>query len=111
MAENKAQDVEIQADKAGKVTFNNDVIATIAALATVDVPGAVSYTHLMAIAITYKMAAAVIEPFGEKRLTSCLSGLSHVFTLLYIAVLAAGAMMFILTTLMIRAGNINVMMR
>ena len=67
--------------------------------------------QIMAIAITYKIAAAVIEPFGEKRLTSCLSGLSHVFTLLYIAVLAAGAMMFILTTLMIRAGNINVMMR
>ena len=61
MAENKAQDVEIQADKAGKVTFNNDVIATIAALATVDVPGVAGMSG--------GFTSGVAELLGRKNLT------------------------------------------
>ncbi len=67
--------------------------------------------QMAAIAISFRVAAAIIEPFGEKRLPDCLNGMAHVFTLLYIAVLAAGTMMFILLTLVIRAGNINMMLR
>ena len=67
--------------------------------------------QIAAMSITYRLAAAIIEPFGDKKLPACLSGLASVFTLLYIAVLAAGIMMFILTTLLIRAGNVNVMLR
>ncbi len=67
--------------------------------------------QMAAIAISFRVAAAIIEPFGEKRLPDCLDGMARIFTLLSIAVLAAGTMMFILLTLVIRAGNINMMLR
>ena len=67
--------------------------------------------QMAAVAISFRVAAAIIEPFGEKRLPDCLDGMARVFTLLSIAVMAAGTMMFILLTLVIRAGNINIMLR
>ena len=67
--------------------------------------------QMAAVAISFRVAAAIIEPFGEKRLPDCLNGMAHAFTLMSIAVLAAGSMMFILLTLVIRAGNINMMLR
>ena len=39
MAEEQAREFEVKAEKSGKISFNNEVVATIAALATVDVPG------------------------------------------------------------------------
>jgi stage III sporulation protein AE len=66
---------------------------------------------MAAVAISFRVAAAIIEPFGDKRLPDCLNGMAHAFTLLYIAVLAAGTMMFILITLLIRAGTVNMMLR
>ena len=67
--------------------------------------------HILAISLLYKLAAALIEPFGEKRLPECLVDISKVYTMLYISVLAVGAMMFILVSMFIAAGNINIMMR
>ena len=67
--------------------------------------------YMAAMALSFRVAAAIIEPFGNKRLPECLNGMARVFTLLFVAVLAAGAMMFILMTLLIRAGNINMMLR
>ena len=37
MAEENMQEVQIRNEKNGKITFNNDVIATIAGLSTVEV--------------------------------------------------------------------------
>ena len=39
MAEENMQEVQIRNEKNGKITFNNDVIATIAGLSTVEVEG------------------------------------------------------------------------
>ena len=62
---------------------------------------------IMAITLTMKLTAALMQPFEEKRLAGCLQDLSQVTTLLYIAVLSVGVMMFISVTLMIRAGTLN----
>jgi len=67
--------------------------------------------QIAAVAIAFRVAAAIIEPFGDKRLPDCLNGMAHVFTLMNAAVLASGTMMFILMTLLIRAGNVNMMLR
>ena len=57
------------------------------------------------------LAAAIIEPFGERRIYKCLSDISGVMTLLYVSILALGAMMFILVSLVVGASNVNIMMR
>lgn len=63
--------------------------------------------QILAITLTLKLTAALMQPFEEKRLAGCLQDLSQVTTLLYIAVLSVGVMMFISLTLLIRAGTLN----
>ena len=67
--------------------------------------------RIAAMSFLYWLAAALIEPFGDKRISDCLSDMAGVYTLLYVCVLAVGVMMFIMITLLISAGNINVMLR
>lgn len=57
---NKESEVEIQ-DNYGKVTFNSDVVATIAGLATIDVPGIAGMSG--------GIASGVAELLGRKNLT------------------------------------------
>ena len=63
--------------------------------------------QIVAVTLTLKLTAALMQPFEEKRLAGCLQDLSQVTTLLYIAVLSVGIMMFISLTLLIRAGTLN----
>lgn len=64
MAENKSQktkEQEVQADKPGNISFNNDVIATIAALATVEIDGVAGMSG--------GFTSGVAELLGRKNLT------------------------------------------
>ncbi len=61
MAENKEQEHEVNAEKSGKISFNNDVIATIAALATVEIPGVAGMSG--------GFTAGVAELLGRRNLT------------------------------------------
>lgn len=67
--------------------------------------------RIAAMSFLYWLAAAVIEPFGDRRISDCLSDMAGVYTMLYVCVLAVGVMMFIMITLLISAGNISVMLR
>lgn len=58
--QNRESEVEIQ-DNFGKVTFNSDVVATIAGLATIDVPGIAGMSG--------GIASGVAELLGRKNLT------------------------------------------
>ena len=58
--QNKESEVEIK-DNFGKVTFNSDVVATIAGLATLDVPGIAGMSG--------GIASGVAELLGRKNLT------------------------------------------
>ncbi|QWT55677.1 stage III sporulation protein AE [Christensenella sp. MSJ-20] len=66
---------------------------------------------IASLSLMMNLAAAIIEPFGEKRIYKCLSDISGVMTLLYVSILALGAMMFILVSLVVGASNVNIMMR
>lgn len=61
MAEDTSKEFEVKAEKAGKISFNNDVIATIAALAAIDVPGVAGMSG--------GFTAGVAELLGRKNLT------------------------------------------
>jgi len=66
---------------------------------------------IASLGLMLSFAAAIVEPFGEKRIHKCLGDVSGVMTLLYVTILALGAMMFILLTLTVASGNINMMLR
>ena len=66
---------------------------------------------IASLSLMMNLAAAIIEPFGERRIYKCLSDISGVMTLLYVSILALGAMMFILVSLVVGASNVNIMMR
>jgi stage III sporulation protein AE len=59
----------------------------------------------------FKIAAAVIEPIADSRMTNCLSDMSKVLILLLLAIMAVALMMFITISLALSASNANVMMR
>ncbi|MBQ9988685.1 MAG: stage III sporulation protein AE [Clostridia bacterium] len=67
--------------------------------------------RIVALSLLMRLAGMVIEPFGNKNLAKCMERLSYVLTLMYLAVLTVATMMFILITLMIRAGSMTIMMR
>ena len=67
--------------------------------------------RLLAVALSLKVAAALVEPVSDKRLSECMDSVSATVTMLFVAVLSVGAMFFIAVSLMLGAGNVSVMMR
>ncbi len=67
--------------------------------------------RLLAVALSLKVAAALVEPVSDKRLSECMDSVSSTVTMLFVAVLSVGAMFFIAVSLMLGAGNVSVMMR
>ena len=61
MAEENMQEVQIRNEKNGKITFNNDVIATIAGLSTVEVEGVAGMSG--------GFTSGVAELLGRKNMT------------------------------------------
>jgi uncharacterized alkaline shock family protein YloU len=58
---NTSTEYEVKAEKSGKISFNSDVIATIAALAAIEVPGVAGMSG--------GFTAGVAELLGRKNLT------------------------------------------
>lgn len=67
--------------------------------------------RLLAVALSLKIAAALIEPVSDKRLSECMDSVSSTVTMLFVVVLSVGAMFFIAVSLILGAGNVSVMMR
>lgn len=61
MAEETVQEVQIKSEKSGKITFNNDVIATIAGLSTMEVEGVAGMSG--------GFTSGVAELLGRKNMT------------------------------------------
>ena len=61
MAEETMQEVQIKNEKSGKITFNNDVIATLAGLSTVEVDGVAGMSG--------GFTSGVAELLGRKNMT------------------------------------------
>ena len=61
MAEETMQEVQIKNEKSGKITFNNDVISTIAGLSTVEVDGVAGMSG--------GFTSGVAELLGRKNMT------------------------------------------
>jgi len=66
---------------------------------------------LLAVIVVYKIAAAVIQPISENKMTQCISDIAGFLTFMFISVLSVGIMFFIAITAIIGAANITVMMR
>lgn len=66
---------------------------------------------LLAIAFALKIAAALVEPVSDERLSACMDSVSTSVTMLFAIVLSVGAMFFISVSLILGAGNVSVMMR
>ena len=58
-----------------------------------------------------RISAAVLEPVSDNRLVRCMEDLSKVLVLILVCLIAVGLMLFITITLVIAAGNTNIMMR
>ncbi|MGI6175627.1 MAG: stage III sporulation protein AE [Christensenellales bacterium] len=83
------------------------VVTLIVTIALIAAP----VIHILVNIFLFRMAAALIEPVGDKRIADCLFELSDVLVLLLIIVLATGIMMFITIGLAMSAGNANIMLR
>lgn len=57
---------------------------------------AVPLIQMLVTAFLYKLAAAVVQPVSDKRITSCISGMSEAYELM-VRVLAACSILFLLT--------------
>ncbi len=67
--------------------------------------------RLLALALVLRVAAALVEPVSDERLSSCMDCVSGSVTMLFAIVLSVGAMFFISVSLILGAGNVSVMMR
>ena len=61
MADNVNKEFSISAEQSGKISFNNDVVSTIAVLATTDVEGVAGMSG--------SFTSGVVELLGRKNLT------------------------------------------
>ncbi|NLP17780.1 MAG: stage III sporulation protein AE [Firmicutes bacterium] len=66
---------------------------------------------LASLIIIYKVAAAVIQPITEGRLTQCLNSLANSLTVVLVSVATVGVMFFMTITIVIGIGNMTVMLR
>lgn len=66
---------------------------------------------LASLILIYKVAAAIIQPLTEGRLTQCLNSLANSLTVVLVSVATVGVMFFITITIVIGIGNMTVMLR
>ncbi len=64
-----------------------------------------------ALSLVFKVSAAIAEPIGDSKVSSCLNSISDTMTLLILAVIACGMMFFITLPIIIAMSSITVMMR
>lgn len=66
---------------------------------------------IIAMMLTFKISAALIEPLGEKELAESLQEMSKGLLYIFTAVASVGVMFFLAITIVIGAGNLAVMLR
>ncbi|AGL02025.1 stage III sporulation protein AE [Desulfoscipio gibsoniae] len=65
---------------------------------------------IIAIALIYKIAGAVIQPVGEERISDCLNGLGNSLITVFAAVATVGLLFFFALAIVVGLGNITVML-
>ena len=67
--------------------------------------------QILVIGIIYRLAGALVQPFGESQIGDALETMSKCINLVFAAVAAVGLMFFIGVSIIIGLGNVTVMMR
>lgn len=67
--------------------------------------------QILVIGIIYRLAGALVQPFGESQIGDALETMSKCINLVFAAVAAVGLMFFIGISIIIALGNVTVMMR
>lgn len=66
---------------------------------------------ILALALIYNLAAAVMQPLGESPIVTCLQTIGKSMIYIFAALASVGLMFFLAITIIITAGNVSVMMR
>ncbi len=66
---------------------------------------------ILALAIIYNLAAAVMQPLGNSPIVTCLQTIGKSMIFIFAALASVGLMFFLAITIIITAGNVSVMMR
>lgn len=87
-----------------------NAIGIVAMLAIVIITFAPT-VKIIAMMFTFKIAAALVEPLGEKELADSLQDMSKGLLYIFAAVASVGVMFFLTITIIVGAGNLSVMLR
>ena len=66
---------------------------------------------IMAMALVYRVAAALVQPIGDSEVAKALQTMGSALTLVFAAVAGVGLMFFMAVSVIVGLGNINVMLR
>lgn len=83
------------------------IVAMLAIVLIITAPA----IKIAAMMVTFKIAAALVEPLGEKELAQSLQDMSKGLLYIFATVASVAVMFFISVTIIIGAGNLAVMMR
>jgi len=66
---------------------------------------------IISLILTYRLAAALLQPIGDGNLVNCLSSIGNSLILIFAVLAVVSLMFFLLLTVLVGVGNIAVMMR
>jgi len=66
---------------------------------------------IIALAVIYRLSAAVLQPLGSSPITACLETIGKTMVYVFAAVAAVGMMFFLAVTIILAAGNAALMIR
>jgi stage III sporulation protein AE len=89
------------------VTTALHLLAVLVILAMAAFPG----LKILAIAIIYKVAAALIQPFGDNQMAEALDSMGNSLIIVFAAVIGVGLMFFVVLSAIVGVGNMTVMLR
>jgi stage III sporulation protein AE len=89
------------------VTSALHVMSVIVILAMAAFPG----LKILALVIIYKLAAALIQPFGDTQMSEALDAMGNSLIIVFAAVIAVGLMFFVALSAIVGVGNMTVMLR
>jgi len=65
---------------------------------------------IIALVLTYRLAAALIQPIGDGNLSNCLSGIGNSLLLVFAVLAVVSLMFFLMITVLVGIGNITAML-
>lgn len=95
---------------AGTSLLLKDAVGLLGALAIVGLsifPG----LKILSLVVIYKLAAALVQPFGDSRIAEALDFMGNSLVLVFASVIAVGLMFFLMLAIMVGLSNITVMLR